>query len=72
MKIAIESTEVLTTYNGAPARLWKGVTEGGVVVHVFVTGIAVPLDADQGAFERELRETAAPIELQAISLRKIL
>lgn len=76
MRITIEATEKLTTYNGAPVRLWKGTTEGGVEVHVFVTGIAVPLTADGSAFERELRETAPPAELRhgprVVDLRQVL
>jgi len=76
MRITIEPTEKLTTYNGAPARLWKGTTDGGIEVHVFVTGLAVPLTADASAFERELRETAPPTELRngsrIIDLRQVL
>jgi hypothetical protein len=75
MKITIENTDQMVTIesrDGAkvPARVWKGVTEGGVECQVLVTRIAVHRDADNTAFERELSEPpTATIEGRAFDLR---
>jgi hypothetical protein len=67
MKITIESTEEIVEIartrmdTGVPARVWKGVTESGIVVAVLITRIAVALEADHSQFEKELQETAAPV-----------
>jgi hypothetical protein len=64
MKITIESTsrivELASAAGTIPARIWEGVSEGGVPVICFVTRIAVPAGADNSQFERELIEHAAP------------
>jgi len=77
MKITIESTDnivTLVTDSGTvPARLWEGSTDNGIPVHCFVTGIAVPNDADHSQFERELQERRAPsADVAAIPMRLIL
>lgn len=72
MKILIESTDKLTTMDGVPVRVWRGVTEGGAPCFVFVHRIGVPADQDQAAFERDLKSMAEPDELRAIPLRNIL
>lgn len=63
MKITIESTdqivELLVRGISVPARLWKGTTDKGADVMVFVTRISVGADKDQAEFERELQETPA-------------
>lgn len=61
MRITIENTDQLVTIedrSGAavPARIWRGVTDGGVECQVLVTRIAVHKLADNSAFERELTE----------------
>lgn len=56
MKITIESTDQLVMVNGRPARVWKGLSEGGVECQVLVFDVAVHKDADNGQFERELLE----------------
>jgi hypothetical protein len=60
VRIAIESTGRVLELDGVPVREWRGRTEGGVDVLVFVHRVAVPDDADCAAFDRELRETIAP------------
>ena len=60
MQIAIESTDQLTTMDGIPVRVWKGITAQGVECVVFVHRIAVHTDADAGAFERKLKEQLPP------------
>jgi hypothetical protein len=73
MKITIESTSKMVTLNGVPARIWEGRTESGILVHCYVTRIAVARDADNSEFERELKEHAPPsAEVQGIPLRMIL
>lgn len=64
MKITIESTDTITYYNGSRVRVWKGVTERGVEVGLFIAGIAVHQDKDCSQFEQELQETSAPAELR--------
>lgn len=67
MKLTIESTNVLTTCNGAPMRVWNGENEHGKFI-VLVGGIMVPDDGrDHSAFERELLETVAPLELRPLA-----
>jgi len=59
MKITMESTDKITMLAGVPARLWAGVTEGGVPCHVFVHRLAVHEDEKQAEFDRELEEMSA-------------
>jgi len=72
MKIAIESTAVLTTVDGIGVRLWRGTTESGIPVQVFVRRIAVLNESDAAEFERELLKQNEPAELESIPLRMIL
>lgn len=60
MKIEISPTPVLANVRGAPARMWKGRTDKGVEVVVYVTALQVKNEADTADFERELLETAPP------------
>jgi hypothetical protein len=81
MKANIESTTRLvnmmvrcgTNGHGMPARIWQGVTEGGVKFYLFVTRVAVGKNADNAQFEAELKEMAAPsAEAESFPLRMIL
>lgn len=73
MKITIESTTKFVTVNGVPARIWEGVTEGGVGVTCFITRIAANKDADLAQFEKELLECRMPSrEAEAWPVRMIL
>ena len=61
MKIKIESTNHIVTIetksgDRIPARVWHGVTDGGVECHLLVAQIAVHREADNSVFERELQE----------------
>jgi hypothetical protein len=61
MRMTIESTDEFVAVEiksgGAiSARVWRGVTEGGVECQVLVTRVAVHKSADNSAFERELQE----------------
>ena len=62
MKIAIESTEKITTLDGQRCRVWKGTTERGIACVVFVARVSVAEHADIEQFEKELLETAPPQE----------
>ena len=76
MKITIESTSKIVTFDGLPARVWEGHTESGIPIHCFVTRVAVkdgqPAET-YGQFEKELKEQRKPSpEIEAIPLRMIL
>ena len=70
MRIQIESTDLLTTMDGVPVRLWNGTTEGGVPCKVFVHRLAVAAFEDAEQFDRELAEQLPPGHV--IDLRMIL
>jgi hypothetical protein len=75
MQIQLQNTDqIVDINNGVSGRIWIGHTEHGVEVECVITRIAVRRDADNGQFERELRETAAPVHhvSEAIPLRMIL
>jgi hypothetical protein len=73
MKITIESTTKFVTVNGVPARIWEGVTEGGVGVTCFITRIAANKDADLAQFDKELLECRMPSgEAETWPVRMIL
>jgi hypothetical protein len=73
MKIAIENTSKIVSFNGIDCRVWEGDTEGGVPVIVFIPRIAVRNDLDTSQFEAELRETRAPSpDAEAWPLRMVL
>lgn len=67
MRITIEKTDQMVTVETRgggtiPARVWKGVTDGGVECQLLVTRIAVHKAADNSAFERELTEPPVKLE----------
>lgn len=71
MKASMESTETIVELDGArQARLWTGVTDGGVAFQALVVRVAVAKGADQSEFQRALEETPAPApEAVAFPLR---
>lgn len=79
MKITIESTsKIVTLRHGRTgedlqARVWEGVSEGGVYVQCFIPRIAAKDGQDLTQFERELSEQKKPsVEAEAIPLRFII
>jgi hypothetical protein len=60
MKMSIESTTKIVTFNGLPARVWEGKTERGTPVIVFVTRVAVDKAHDASELAAELEEHAPP------------
>lgn len=62
MKLTIFATDKLTHLDRVPVRLWRGLTEDGREVHVFVHRIAVPTTDTEtiAAFDRELSEQLPP------------
>jgi hypothetical protein len=62
MRIIIENTEKIVNLNGLPARVWEGITDGGIEVHCFITLVS-PQTTDSSLlveFEEELKEVRAP------------
>lgn len=73
MKITIESTTQIHTFNGIECRAWEGETANGVKVIAFIPRIAVREGENVAEFERDLLERRPPSqELQAWPLRHIL
>lgn len=70
MKITIEPTAEMTTFEGHPVRVWTGCTEGGVPCKVFVAALAAPHGVNYAEFEAALVEIGDPIEL--LPLRRVL
>lgn len=71
MKITLESTPVLQTWQNVQCRVWQGKTDGGVPVYALIPRLAVPIEADQAEFERELKAQPHTAPL-AIDIRMIL
>ncbi len=69
MRITIEPTDTIVTLaaglgdSGVEARIWQGVTDSGIRVHVFVTRVAVPLDTDQAPFVEALQACREPARI---------
>lgn len=63
MKASIESTDVITTVDGLPVRVWKGMTANGVPFIAFVARCDVEKQEDDREFQ-ELVRRAPPRELQ--------
>lgn len=75
MKATIESTSAfVVTSDGAEARVWEGVTEGGIAFVAYISLVQVRRDADNSEFARELREHKQPsaATMHAIDLRLVL
>ena len=74
MRVTLSSTTKLVELNGVPARIWEGTTESGIVVHCYITRIAVEEDEPrQHEFECELQSHRAPSSaVQAIDFRLLL
>ena len=56
----MESTDIILTINGVPARLWRGTTERGIPFTALITRVGVDVDADRAEFERDLNSTPTP------------
>lgn len=62
MQIAIESTDLVTSFDGVPVRLWRGTTAAGVPCLVYIHRLAVREDQDASQFQAELTAQALPRE----------
>jgi hypothetical protein len=60
LTITMRPTDTLTEIDGVPVRLWEGETDAGTPCKVFVHRLAVPDDADQAEFMRELSVQVPP------------
>jgi hypothetical protein len=67
MKAAIESTDVITTVDGQPARVWKGTTEQGTPFLAFIARCTVEDPHDVTEFE-DLQSKVPPRELHALDV----
>jgi len=79
MKATIESTtECVDMINLAGAtyraRVWEGITEGGVAFTAYIVTVQVRKDADNAEFERDLQEHKPPSleTIRAIDPRFVL
>lgn len=77
MKATIESTTSIVTLDKdgkVKARVWEGVTEGGVPFTAYIAICQVRRDADNTQFERELHEHKTPdvATQRAIDLRMVI
>lgn len=70
--LTIKSTDVVTTIEGVPVRLWEGVSSDGIPCKVFVHRIAVALEQDQRAFEEDLGPQREPVVGRFLDLRHVL
>jgi len=74
VQLLIEATDVITTVEGQPVRLWRGTMEDGTEVDVFVARIGTDHPGAQKVLERALREMPAPREVplgNIVDLRKV-
>lgn len=63
MKIEVEPTGRFTDVDGVRCRIWKGRTDKGVEVEMFVPLVQAKADVDQEEFRRELSETKVDRQL---------
>ena len=80
MKATITSTDAIVDIKaiGHPgqtkARVWEGITEGGVAFTAYIPMVQAATEADNSVFERELQEhrQPSPDTRRAIDARMIL
>lgn len=74
MLVQLHSTDKIVHLNGVPARIWEGITDGGIKCHAYITRIACDKDEPSAAvFEQDLQQHRPPsAEIEAIPLRMIL
>lgn len=66
MRLTIESTSVVTTIDGVPVRLWRGRTDRGHPVEVFVHLVGSDDVDAQAELAAVLDEKTVPVELVRI------
>lgn len=71
MKITIEPTGKFESVSGIRCRMWKGITEKGVAVELYVPAIRALTEADQTEFERDLVEVKAERHLVSFDTRML-
>lgn len=74
MRLTIEPTAEFAHVNGAPCRVWSGFDEAGTEVLVWLAAVQ-PQTHDQerlAAFDRELRELAAPSTAVFVDMRFVV
>lgn len=68
MKIILEPTDRIETFEGAPCRIWKGQSESGVEVIAFVRCISPQTHDEEklAQFDRELK-SLPPVRRELVS-----
>ncbi|ATQ67767.1 MULTISPECIES: hypothetical protein [Methylosinus] len=68
MKLTLEPTDRLETFEGAPCRIWTGLTDSGVEVVAFVRSISPQTHDEEklSVFDRELK-ALPPIRREWVS-----
>ena len=61
LSITIRPTPELVCVGDSMARVWHGVTAGGVGCRLLVVAVATRKDADAAEFERELSAIPSPL-----------
>lgn len=62
MKVTLESTTKIVTFNGIECRIWEGTTERGLPIHAYIAQVAVDRAEDSSELDRDLRENKPPSE----------
>jgi hypothetical protein len=70
MRLTIESTGVITTIDGVPCRLWRGRTDSGREVDVFIHRFATADPAAQRELEADLLDQGPPVELEMAEIER--
>jgi hypothetical protein len=61
MRLTIERTDRLVTFQGRPVRVWHGTTDTGHPVEIFVAAMTGPGDENgRAAFEAALADAGVP------------
>jgi len=72
MKLTIEPTGKFETVNGNMCRLWKGTTEKGEPVELYVAVVAAKSKAAEAELETALREVKVERQLVSFDLRLVI
>lgn len=69
MKLTIEPTGYFEMVNGINCRMWRGTSEKGVAVELYVPLVRVRAEKDQAEFLNELQEVKAERQLTSFDTR---
>lgn len=76
MQVILKPTTKVVEINGVEARIWEGKTDKGIIVHAYITRIAIDNnepEENQKDFYNELQQRASPTPaIQSIPLRLLI